>query len=240
MPSVPMPNVREYLPDMPTMPKVPLPEPVDNVVTYLFQLDQLHISPMIQRINYLILVLSLSSMLMSSVNDLLVFKPVNIINMNKVAPANSTDASIRVPFVWTFTTSVFVETNFLFLVMHIMLINYVIIKNKTSLEQIWKIRDLFTMLCVSGFMATCTHFVWRLCIYAILKNEQTYSEFEYCSINFIVMALMLGLRQASSQQIALQRDTTAIQFTNPTIKTEFDSGIPFISGNIVIPYSILP
>ena len=37
---------------------------------------------------------------------------------------------------------------------------------------------------------------------------------------------------------AAQRGT--IQFTNPTINTEFDSGIPFISGNIVIPYCILP
>jgi hypothetical protein len=35
-------------------------------------------------------------------------------------------------------------------------------------------------------------------------------------------------------------NASAISFTNPAIKTEFDSGIPFISGNIVVPYSILP
>ena len=33
---------------------------------------------------------------------------------------------------------------------------------------------------------------------------------------------------------------SAIQFANPSIKTDFDSGIPFISGNIVIPYAIMP
>jgi hypothetical protein len=208
IPSIPVPSVREYLPDMPSLPKVPLPEPVDNVVQSISQVDEENISPLIQRINYLTLTLSLSCMLLSDIKQLLVFKPVNIFNPNKQAvaetvavEANSTSANstlsssmnFGVPYIWTFSTTVFIETNFLFLIIHFMLINYIVIKNKTALEHIWRRKDFFFMICISGFMATCTHFAWRLALYGIFKNEKSYSEFEYCSINFIVLALILGL-----------------------------------------------
>lgn len=244
MPQIHLPSISEYLPDMPSMPKIPLPEPLDSAVSSLATLDEQHVSPLIQRLNYLILAFSISSMLFSAVNELLIFKPVNIINLTSEALRNETEAtSFTVPFVWTLSTSSFVETNFFYLLLHLTLINYIVIKNKAALEHIWRRRDFFYMVLVAGFLATTTHFAWRLALFALFKNEEAYREFEYGSINLITMALVLGLRQVASHQTMLQRQTqqvSAITFTNPSIKTEFDSGIPFISGNIILPYQLLP
>jgi hypothetical protein len=54
---------------------------------------------------------------------------------------------------------------------------------------------------------------------------------------------MLGLKQAAAHLQNKQNSAISsgqIQFSNPTINSEFDSGIPFISGNIIVPYSVLP
>ena len=91
-------------------------------------------------------------MLMSAVNELLVFKPVNIFNPD----SEPSEKAVNLPFFWTFSTSIFVETNIAFLVIHLLLVNYIMLKNRTSLEQIWRRKDFFVMVVVSGFMATCT------------------------------------------------------------------------------------
>lgn len=178
-------------------------------------------------------------MLFSAAHDLLLFKPINIIDFE---PPQDQAEGFKLPFVWTLFTSTFVETNLFYLLIHLALINYIVIKNKSALEHIWRRSDFFYMVCVAGFLSTTTHFVWRLSMFAVFKNGQAYRDFEYGSINLITMALVLGLRQASSHQLVLHRQSqgSAISFSNPTIKTEFDSGIPFISGNIVVPYAILP
>lgn len=130
-------------------------------------------------------------MIFSAFSDLFVFKPVNIIDLTK--KAGEANAS-KIPFLWTFSTSVFVETNVFFMLVHLFIINYIVIKNKAALEQSWRRRDLFMMIVISGFFATCTHFAMRVLIFFALKNESTYRDFSYSSMNFIIMAFLLGLR----------------------------------------------
>ena len=51
------------------------------------------------------------------------------------------------------------------------------------------------MIAVSGLLATSTHLLMRLSIYGLFKNSEAYAGYEHASINFIVMALLMGLRQ---------------------------------------------
>jgi len=80
------------------------------------------------------------------------------------------------------------------------------------------------LLCVSGFFSSLTHLGIKLSMKYVFGKDQD----KYSSINFIIMALLLGLRQKSS-------NPDQLDFSN-----QFDSKIPFISGNIVVPYTFLP
>ena len=55
----------------------------------------------------------------------------------------------------------------------------------------------------------------------------------------MIVALLLGLRQQASAPAHTNSGDNAINFTNSQ-KSEFDTGIPFIASNVVIPYSVLP
>jgi hypothetical protein len=123
--------VKDYLPELPGMPDIPLPAPLEKVKHRMNAANSDHVSPMIQQINYMIIIFSIASMSLQAFNELLVFRPRNIINFNKKAP------SAAVPFVWTFVTSVFVETNLLFLVIHLATINYVVVMNRQTFETAW-------------------------------------------------------------------------------------------------------
>ena len=104
------------------------------------------------------------------------------------------------------------------------------------------------MICISGFLSSAIQLLFRVCLFGINKNEQSYKEFRYASINIVVIALFLGL----CQQTHLKKQKAAPAFSNGVralnfdpfnqvpFKAQFDSGIPFISGNIIIPYQILP
>ena len=95
-------------------------------------------------------------------------------------------------------TSVFVETNAVFMLTHLLLVNYIVIKNKASFEEAWRRWDFFLLLCFSGSLATAAHFCCRLIMMEI--NEKAYLDFEYCSLNLVIMSLLLGLKQAAAHQ----------------------------------------
>lgn len=116
--------VKDYLPEVPAMPDIPLPGPLEKVKQRMNSANSAHVSPMIQQINYMIVIFSVASMSFQAFNELLVFRPRNIINFNNKVPG------APVPFVWTFVTSVFVETSLLFLVIHLATINYVVVMNR--------------------------------------------------------------------------------------------------------------
>ena len=124
----PMPPVREYLPEVPELPKIPLPEPLDSLKERLVQLDTDNISPLVQRLNYIILLLSVSCISMSQLNEIFVFKPVNIYNVDIKPKKLKTESHF--PYLWTFLTSVFIDTSIPFLAMHLFIINYIVIKNR--------------------------------------------------------------------------------------------------------------
>ena len=226
-----MPDVSQYLPELPSIPDIPLPEPLDKARSHINFYDGQYVSPLIQRLNYVILIFSFCAISSSSLANFFVFKPSMILSVGK----KSADQS-SIPFLWTLVTSVFVESNIILLVIHFITINYVVIKNRKSLESAWQHRDFIKMLCISAFLSTMTHFVFRLSIYKMTGNAKNYNSFEYCSINFIVIALLLGLRQQANKQVL----SNMSELQEQTETKEFDSGVPFISGNIIIPYSILP
>jgi len=68
-------------------------------------------------------------------------------------------------------------------------------KNKEVLEKAWAPKDFIVMIVLTSIMATSIHLVFRLSIYFVLKNKENYDAFEYASLNFVVMAILIGLRQ---------------------------------------------
>jgi hypothetical protein len=82
------------------------------------------ISPLIQKINYAILVLSTASLL--GARDYLVFIPNNVVNLAKDRDS--------FPYVWTLLTSAFIEENLASLAVFLALANYIVIQNRASLE----------------------------------------------------------------------------------------------------------
>lgn len=179
--------MREYLPEMPAAPDIPLPEPLEKAKNRLNTFNAYYISPLIQQVNYIIIIFFFASISLQAFNDLLVFRPKNIINFNPKAQG------APIPFIWTFVTSVFVETSLLFLVIHFATINYVVVMNRSTFENAWTKKEFIKMLCICAALSTTTHFTFRVIIYSCTKNLKNYDAFEYSSINFIVMALLLGL-----------------------------------------------
>lgn len=73
------------------------------------------------------------------------------------------------------------------------LANYIVLQNRTILEQAWTPKEFFKMICVSGVLSSATQLLWRVTMFGINKNEESYKEFRYASINIMVIALLLGL-----------------------------------------------
>ena len=88
MPEVPeMPAVREYLPDVtPYLPDIPVPEQITDMKSQVESYDTEIVSPLIRRVNHLILLLSLTAIILSFISDglesVLIFKPSMIISIN--------------------------------------------------------------------------------------------------------------------------------------------------------------
>lgn len=81
------------------------------------------------------------------------------------------------------------------MIFYLLLMNYIVGMNRAAFERAWRSRDLVIMLGVSGLLATSTHLLVRLSMYGIFQNVESYASYEHASINFIVMALLMGLRQ---------------------------------------------
>ena len=77
----------------------------------------------------------------------------------------------------------------------LIIINYIVYKNRVSFENAWRTRDFYVLLFVSSFLSLMTQTLIRLSILGVFKNVETYKSCRYSGLNFIVMALILGLRQ---------------------------------------------
>ena len=105
MPSLPqMPAVGEYLPELPTMPDIPLPEPLDSAKLYIQKFNEENVCILLKTTNTVMIVLSLAVMI--GLNDYLIFKPNKIINIVK---ESDSDSNWHIPYLWTLITSTFAE-----------------------------------------------------------------------------------------------------------------------------------
>ena len=73
--------------------------------------------------------------------------------------------------------------------------NYIVLCNRATFETAWRPRDFLLLLCTAGFAATSTHLLLRLGLYGMSHDADYYASYRFASINFIVMALLVGLRQ---------------------------------------------
>lgn len=135
--------------------------------------------------NYLSLILYITYGIFGS--DLVVFQPKNIISLNQ-------QQNSSMPYLWTLVTSVLIETNFFAFIFHLALANYIVYKNRDVLEKAWAPRDFLIMIVITGIMATSIHLMFRLTIAVVTRNFDNYEAFEYASLNFVVMAILIGLR----------------------------------------------
>ena len=152
-----------------------------------------------RKVNYVSLFLFMISLIFG--RDMVAFKPSNIISMG-----TANDSSI--PCLWTLVTSVFVDVDPLAFVFNIALANYIVHKNRDVLEKAWTQKDFMIMICVSGTMATSLHLLLRIIMISITGNKN-YETFEYASLNFVIMAILIGLRQQSSATVQSSSDPFA-------------------------------
>jgi len=131
-----------------------------------------------------------------SVSDYLVFMPDHILSQNVKGQQTATDVSQggSFPYFWTFFTSLFVEESLLILATGLMVINYVVYKNRQSFETVWQTRDFYVMLGVAALLSSMTMLMLRLVMLGLFRNVVAYKAYRYSGLNFIVMALLLGLR----------------------------------------------
>ena len=182
---------RAYLPSMPSCPSVPLPEPVAKTCQFVTNVEEL-ISPLMRPLNRIIIVLSVSSAVAGD----------RLLNYLALRPANILGSEVQIPYVWTLVTSVLVEPNPLFMVLHLGAMNYVVACNRHTFESAWRTNDFYMLIAIGGALASLTHFGVRLSLRAITQDEAAYADSSYASINFIVMALLMGLRQQARPNFA--------------------------------------
>jgi hypothetical protein len=122
--------VRDYLPDLPSIPRIPLPDPLQNAVDWVSSKESEIVSPILRPINYLILFFSLISLITNSESgfaDLVVFRPKNIVRIEGEGMI----------FLWTMVTSAFVETSLISLIINLVVANFIMRQNKVNLELAW-------------------------------------------------------------------------------------------------------
>lgn len=103
------------------------------------EINDENISPLIQRLNLIVLTLSLLCILGGrSVSDYLVFTPSYLVSMEgKQQEGDSASTGSSIPYVWTLFTCIFVEESFIFLFGQLAIINYIVYKNRRSFESAW-------------------------------------------------------------------------------------------------------
>lgn len=69
-----------------------------------------------------------------SVSDYLVFMPDHIVRQRDAKDASQ---SSSFPYFWTFFTSIFIEESLLIMLGELMVINYIVYKNRKSFENAW-------------------------------------------------------------------------------------------------------
>lgn len=198
MPETPaMPAIRQYLPDVALyLPDIPMPEPVSDLKSQMIKYDTEVVCPLIRKVNHVILAFSLFATILGCIDEgiaaILVFKPSMIISVAKKEGDDNSGFSL--PYIWTLVTSCFVETNIVFLVINLILINYIVQTNRRSFESQWKKSDYIKMLCVSGFLANSNVLLFELIVYGVSKNVDSYNAYSRCSLNLVILSLLLGLR----------------------------------------------
>lgn len=194
---MPQVQVSQYLPEAPSCPKIPLPEQVQVVVDRAGEINDENVSPLIQRLNLTVLTFSLLCILGGrSISDYLVFTPSYLVSMEgKQQEGDAASTGSTIPYVWTPFTCIFIEESLIFLFGQLAVINFIVYKNRRSFEGAWQTRDLYIMLAVASFCSLTTQLLIRLSIVGVFKNVESYKACRYSGLNFIVMALLLGLRQ---------------------------------------------
>ena len=148
---------------MPTCPKIPLPDQVQVIVDRIGEINQESVSPLVQRLNVLVLTLSVIAIIGGrNVSDYLVFAPNNIVNMQDKytekpeSTATNGTQSTPIPYVWTAFTSILVEESILFLLCYFVLINFIVYKNRVSFESAWETKDFYKMLLLTSVCSLAT------------------------------------------------------------------------------------
>ena len=116
--------------------------------------------------------------------------------------ASNETQGTSIPYVWTTFTSILVEESILFLLSYFVLINYIVYKNRMSFESAWETRDFYKMLLIASTCSLASQLAIRLSLLGVFKNMESYKACRYSGLNFIVVALLLGLRQQAHKRPA--------------------------------------
>lgn len=219
MPSMPqlpqMPDYSEYLPDMPD---VPLPDTIRDTIFTIKKYDNEYVSPLIQRLNHTVVILSLLSMMLYLLSDtmgsLFQFRPSSLMALSPfksdskedaiAAPqlaADETSAKFYIPHVWTLITGNLIEMNPFFLVSHLGLINYIVQKNQDQFQQNWSSSDFIRMICVSSVLSNLNLFMLKIMAFGISKDYESYFSYQHASLNLIILMLLVALRMQTIQSM---------------------------------------
>ena len=169
-------------------------------------------------INYTVILLSVAGQF-SQVYIYLAFKGDEITGSSN--PSAEEEDGGGVPALWTLITCVLFESNWIFLAINLLLINYFV----GQLEQIWSRRGfsalvIFSALC-TGLLRLAFRVTYANTIESADAGEKGIMAQPYCSLNHLVILILMGCRQGYPERI-------------------LDTGIPFITESIILPFKQLP
>ncbi|TNV79711.1 hypothetical protein FGO68_gene8672 [Halteria grandinella] len=135
---------------------------------------------------------------------------------------------LRIPYVWTLFTSLFIETNIILLVVQLIFINRLLVyingRNQDDLlvlsESMWTFKQLANMMAFVGIFTGLPLLFMRYLGYQLFGGA-SYLTSGYASLNPLIVSLLMGLRQLYPSRF-------------------FDTRIPFITGPLLLPFSSLP
>ena len=194
-----------------------MPESMQGWKHMIKSYDNETVSLLIKKVNYMIISLSAVTLvlgLFDGPTQLLVFKPSSIWNLaqnpaiaedtkTKAAatdatpgsPEENTSSSFSLPYFWTLATSNFIQPNPIYLVFYLLAINYIVQKNQRTLEQIWHTSDFLKLIIIAGIFSNMNLLILKVLGYEVWKNQDSYNNYSHCSLNLIVITLLITLRQ---------------------------------------------
>ena len=127
-----------------------------------------------------VLTISVLAQFFTVIYDTLVFRTDSILGANEDG----------IPQIWSLVTCVSFESSIFFLLLHLLILNYLV----NQLENVWSRGSFLAIVFFSAFWTSLLRFLTQLTISAIIQNPNDALSVPYCSINHLIIIVLMGCR----------------------------------------------